>query len=128
MASLTTTNNLQLNFDPATVAAVSNQNPNTDAAATCVYGVMPGLLLIKETAQAFLARLQIAAKFAPLTGTDGETVWIRGASVYAIRGPIDGDSVGANAVVYASGLNPSQDVRESVASAIAALNACGADL
>lgn len=128
MASLTTTGNLQYNFDPSVIYAVSDHNPNSGASVTSVYGIMAQPLPISETASAFLNRLQISNKFTRLTGTNGEALWFRGDAAAAVREPIKGDPAGAIAIIYNSSSLTPQAVTEPMQQAVQALNSCGGKL
>jgi hypothetical protein len=126
MATLTTVEGIQYNFDPSTVVAVSDHDPATKQAVTCVYGVTGNYLKVKENIQEFLSRLNITANFAPLTAPNGGAVWLNGSSIAAIRGRVAGDARGANAVVYTSSIT--QWLKDSVADAVTALDAHGGKL
>jgi hypothetical protein len=126
MATLTTVEGIQYNFDPGTVVAVSDHDTATKQAVTCVYGVTGNYLKVTESIQEFLSRLKITANFAPLTAPNGGAVWLNGSSIAAIRGRVAGDARGANAVVYTSSIT--QWLKDSVADAVTALNAHGGKL
>lgn len=120
MASLTTVDKVQYYFDPSNIAAISNHDPSSGAAMTCVYGISAGYLKIEETAQAFMTRLNIGPKFAVLTRTDGAAIWVNRSSVTSIRTRVATDGAGANALLLLSSL-PLQSVKETAAAAAAAL-------
>ena len=44
MAELTTTSGEVIDFDPAAVTAISDMDPDSGAAVTCVYGIEGGVV------------------------------------------------------------------------------------
>lgn len=121
MASLPTLDNVQYFFDPSNVAAISDHDPSTGAATTCVYGLSAsGYVTIGETVQQFMTRLDISEKFAKLTRPDGTPIWINGSSMSSIRPRVASDKSGANAVLSFSSMPP-QWVSETAVVAAAAL-------
>ena len=44
MAELTTTSGEVIDFDPAAVTAISDMDPDSSAAVTCVYGIEGGVV------------------------------------------------------------------------------------
>ena len=127
MATLTTVDGTQFAFDPDTVAAITDRDTDTGAAATCVYGITQGGLHIAESVNAFLSRLGIMAKFAKLTRPNDSPVWIHGEAVSSIRTPLpDEHTDGINAVVTTGALT--QRVKETLAAAVTEINAHGGKL
>ena len=126
VATLITLSGVQYNFDPSIVGAVSDHDPSTGESVTCVYGIAVDYLQVAESVQQFLSRLQLTAKFAQLTGLNGEAVWISGAAAFALRAPVPIDKAGTAALVLLSSMT--QAVRESVAETVAALNGAGGNL
>lgn len=102
MASLTTTAGIQYFFDPNGIVAISDCDPSTGSAVTCVYGLSSsGYLQISESVQQFMTRLNIAAKFGQLTRADGASIWMNGSSVTSVRSRVATDQAGVNSVVWA---------------------------
>lgn len=127
MATLTTTGGAAITFGASAVAAIADHNDTTGEAVTTVYGIGNSPLMIAETVQGFLQRLNIAASFAQLTRPDGRPVWISGAAVSMLRAPSAGEYAPAVKTVISAG-PLTQGVKEPPANAIAALNAHGASL
>lgn len=127
MPTLTTVDGFQITFAAKAVSALTDHDALTGEAVTCVYGVAKGVLRIKETVPAFLARLKVAKNFATLTRANGSPVWINGADVSSVRAPLPGEYVaGVKAVVATDGLT--QGVKESPDAAVALLNQHGGQL
>ncbi len=127
MATLTTTAGATITFNPDSIDAIGDHDDTTGAAVTCVYGILPAMLMIAETVPAFMQRLKIKAKFARLTRPNGWPVWLRGSSVTAIRPPASGEyPPEVKSVISAGSLT--QAVKEAPAAATAALNARGGNL
>ena len=127
MPTLTTTDGAQITFAAKAVSALTDHDGSTGEAVTCVYGVTPRLLHIKETVPAFLSRVKIAKNFAQLTRGNGSPVWINGADVSSVRAPLPNEYVtGVNAVVSTDGLT--QGVQETPDAATALLNQHGGEL
>jgi hypothetical protein len=127
MATLTTTGGAVVTFTPSAIAAIADHNDTTGEAVTTVYGIGGSPLMIAETVQAFMTRLNIAQAFAQLTRPDGRPVWISGAAVSMLRAPSAGEYAPAVKTVISAG-PLTQGVKEPLADAIAALNAHGASL
>lgn len=106
MASLTTVDQVQYYFSPNSIVAISDHNPSTRSAVTCVYGLsMRAFLPIQESVQEFLSRLNIAANFVQLTGPSEVLYWINTSSAVSVCPPAMGAPVGTNAVVWAGSTN-----------------------
>jgi len=121
MATLTTADGIQYYFDPNGIVAISDRDPSTATAVTCVYGLSAsGYLRIGEGAQQFMTRLNIAAKFAQLTRADGASIWVNGSAVTSIRSRVATDQSGVNAVIFA-GSTPYM-IKELPAAVAAALH------
>ena|SRR5215470_13685072 len=127
MATLTTKSGAVITFVSSKVDVVADHNDSTGEAATCVYGIPPIMLMIDETVQDFMQRLQIEAHFARLTRPNGWPVWIRASSVSAIRSPVPGEYPAAVKTVISTD-SLTQAVRETLAEATDALNARGGEL
>lgn len=126
MASLTTTDGIQYNFDPNNIFAVADHDATTGEAVTCVYGITATVLKVGEAAEAFLARVG-AEKFVKLTRASGSPVWIAGAAVSNVSAPLPGVYLPAvKALVCARSLI--QGVTEAPAAAVALINAHGGRL
>jgi hypothetical protein len=123
VADLTTVDGLQFSFDPAAVSAVTDRDPDTGAADTCVYGITAGFVKIRETVNGFLGRLGIAGKFAKLTKPNGAPVWINAPAVTSVRAASTslGDPPKANSVVSVGSLT--QRLTQDLVTAKAAINA-----
>ena len=120
MAALTTTDNVQYYFNPGSVFAISDRDPSTGNAVTCVHGISGRAYLpIVESAQAFMARLDIAAKFGLVTGPNGIHYWLALAFVVSVCPATAGAPPGAHAVIFAGSQN--FDVVETPQAAAAAL-------
>jgi len=127
MADLTTVDGYHMVFDPSNVLEVSDHDPVSGEAVTCVYGVTASYVRIAESVAAFLARIGVAAGFAKPTRPSGFPVWLNAKAVGLIRAPAPGEYVGGvQAVIGVGGLT--LGVRETVAAATAAINACGGKL
>ena len=90
MASLTTTDGLQISFDPSGVTAVADHDDAGDAVTT-VYGITGGTLRIAETVDGFLKRIGVDANFGKLTRPNGTFVWINCKAVSTVRPPLQGE-------------------------------------
>jgi hypothetical protein len=127
MATLTTTGGAVITFTPSGIAAIADHNDTTGQAVTTVYGIGNSPLMIAETVQAFLTRLNIAQAFAQLTRPDGRPVWISGTAVSMLRAPSAGEYAPAVKTVISAG-PLTQGVQETPDNVTTALNAHGADL
>jgi hypothetical protein len=102
MATLTTTRNIQYFFNPSSIVAISDHDPSTGAAVTCIYGIsVSGYLPIQESPQAFMTRLNITADFGQLTAAGTGLYWFNLSSAVSVCPPAIGSSPGANSVVLA---------------------------
>ncbi len=120
MAMVTTINNEEYYFDPTNVAAISDHDPSSGAAVTCICGISTAYLPITEAPQAFMARVGIAAKLFQLTTPNGPAIWVNGSSVVSIRSRIASDGPTVNALLSFSSM-PIQAVRENANVVAAAL-------
>ena len=96
MAMLTTVDQLQYYFDPKGIVALSDHDPSTGKAVTCVYGISTAYLHIGESVQQLMTRLQIAANFGQVTRADGSPMWINNSAVTSIRSRVSTDPAGVN--------------------------------
>ena len=127
MAELTTTAGEVIDFDPAAVTALADQDAMTGEAVTCLFGIMPDPLLTAEPVAGLLSRLRLGPKVAKLTRPDASPVWIVGSAVTSLRAPLpDEYAPGVQAVVVVTGLV--QGVTETPPQARKALDAAGAHL
>ena len=127
MATLTTTDGIQITFVAKTVSAITDHDASTGEAVTCVYGITKSLLRISGSVQAFMTRLKIIKNFAQLTRPNGSPVWINGGAVSSIRAPFPNEFVaGVNTVVFADGLM--QGVKETPPDVATSINGRGGEL
>ena len=106
MATLTTVEQVQYYFDPAGVVALSDHDPSTGQAVTCVYGISTQYLHIAESVQQFMAGLN-GVVFGRVTRADGSSMWINTSSVTSIRSRVASDPAGVNAVLVAGPITQS---------------------
>ena len=127
MADLTTTDGTRHPFHPQAVAMVTDHDPVTGQAVTCVYGLTPAPLKIAEAPQAFLDRLGMGLSFAILTRGNGSPAWMNAPAVTAIWAPMPGQYVATvKAVITVGPLT--QGVEEDPQAARALINARGGNL
>jgi hypothetical protein len=110
MATLTTTTGFQYFFQPANVVAISDRNPLTQQATTCVYGLSAGggtggLLPITGSVQDLMSQLKGADKFGEVTGPDGTNYWFNVSLITSVSNAVGDSHAGANSVVFAGGQN-----------------------
>jgi hypothetical protein len=120
MATLTTATGFRYYFQPSKLVAISDRDPSTQQATTCVYGLSgSGKLPIPGSPQQLISQLSVASVFfGQLTGPDGTTYWFNKSSVTSVSNGVAGHP-GANSVVFAGGKN--FFVRETLASAASSL-------
>ena len=127
MATLTTTDGIQITFVGKAVSALTDHDASTGEAVTCVYGITNSALRLIESVQAFMTRIKIADNFAKLTRPNGFPVWINGAAVSSIRAPLSNEYVmGVNTVIFANGLT--QGVKEPPPDVTMLINSHGGGL
>jgi len=120
MATLITTDGIQITFVAKAVSALADHDASTGEAVTCVYGIIENVLRISESVESLMTRLRITDNFAKLTRPNGSPVWINEAAVSSIRAPLPNEFVaGVNTVVFVAGLaqgvaEPPQDVTTSI--------------
>lgn len=119
MAMLTTVDQVQYYFDPKGIVALSDHDPSTGKAVTCVYGISTAYLHIGESVQQFMTRLKIAANFGQVTRADGSPLWINTSTVTSIRSRVSTDPAGVNSVLVAGPIT--QSIREMPAAAASIL-------
>lgn len=111
MATLATVDQVQYYFDPKGIVALSDHDPSTGQAVTCVYGISAQYLKTAEGVQQLMARLKIANNFGQLTRTDGSPIWISCSAVTSIRSRVASDPAAVNAVVVAGPIT--QSIRDA---------------
>lgn len=127
MASLTTTDGVEVDFSADAVAAVADHDADTGDAFACDWGPTAAVLKTLEGAVAFMARIDIAAKMAVLSRPDRSPVWISRKAVQSLQPPIPGDYPDDVRVVVAL-VCLNQAVTQDMATAKALVNAKGANL
>jgi hypothetical protein len=85
MATLQTTNGVEIRFDAQRVTEVAS---DAGGSGTTISGITEGTVHIAGAPVDFLNRLGIRAQFAELTRPDNSSVWIRGTAVAWIRAPL----------------------------------------
>ena len=127
MAELTTTSGEVIDFDPVALTAISDMDPDSGAAVTCVYGIEGGVVQTVDPVTDLLQRLHLANKVAKLTRPDASPIWIVAAAVTTLRAPLPGEyAAEVKAVVAVTGLT--QGVAETLSEAQAAIDAAGGHL
>jgi len=101
MAELITVDGIQYYFDPGQIAAISDRDPSTGNATTCVFGLSPsGYLRVAESVQELMSRVKLASKFGKLTRADGASIWVNASLVNSIRSRAASDRKDVNSVVF----------------------------
>jgi hypothetical protein len=127
LAKLTTISGADIEFQPGSVAAVTDHDVETGQAVTTLYGLGAGRVEIAETVEGFLTRIGVLQKFAKLTRPDGSPIWVNAQAVGLVRAPLpDEGPDSARAVVSIAGLH--QAIRETPAEATEAIDAHGGDI
>ncbi len=127
MAELTTTSGEVIDFDPAAVTAISDMDPDSGAAVTCVYGIEGGVVQTVDPVSDLFQRLHLTNKVAKLTRPDASPIWIVAAAVTTLRAPLpDEYAPEVKAVIAVTGLM--QGVTETLPEARGAINAAGGHL
>lgn len=121
MASITTVSGAQIVLDPSAISAVAETDPDSGAAVTCLYGVLPAVVKVAGKAGDLLSELGLQGKFAPLTRPDGGKIWIRGSAVTYLMPPVPDESPEAVKTIVGTGSTP-QGVTEDLPTARAAIN------
>jgi hypothetical protein len=119
MATLTTVEGAQYYFDPKGIVAISDHDPSTGRAVTCVYGISTAYLHVAAPAQQFITGLTNAGEYKQLTRADGSPIWINTSAVTSIRSHVTTDPAGVNAVIVAGPIT--QSIKESADAAAAIL-------
>lgn len=122
MATLTTIDGVEITFNADGVAVISE-----DGAGSDVFGATTGMLKIRETPPAFMARLGIVAKFVQLTRPNGSPVWINGSSVSSLRAPLPREYPPTAKTVVVTG-PLTQAIEEAPEAARTAINTHGGNL
>lgn len=119
MATLTTVEGVLYYFDPKGIVALSDHDPSTGRAVTCVYGISVQYLHVAETVQQFMARLNIANDFGQVKRADGAPMWINTSAVISIRARVATDPAGVNGVIVAGPITQSiQDAPDAAAATL----------
>ena len=127
MAELTTTSGEVIDFDPAAVTAISDMDPDSGAAVTCVYGIEGGVVQTVDPVSHLLQRLHLTNKVAKLTRPDASPIWIVAAVVTTLRAPLPNEyAPEVKAVIAVAGLM--QGVTETLPEARGAIDAAGGHL
>jgi hypothetical protein len=116
---LMTVDRVQYYFSEASIVAVSDHDPSTGKAVTCVYGLSEsGYLAIQDPAPQFVSGL--GANFGKLAAANGGSYWIATALATSVCAPVaPGAPPGATSVVFAGSVN--FFVQESLSQAAAIL-------
>ena len=124
MAELTTIGGDLIDVDPGTVTAISDMDPESDAAVTCVYGIETGAVRTTNSVEDLLQRLHLRAKVAKLTRPDASPIWVVGAAVTSLRAPLPGEYPPEVRAVVA-GASLTQGVTQAPSEARASIDAAG---
>jgi len=125
MPTLTNIEGKVIVFKPSAIDAITDHD-EAGRSVTCVYGIFRSPLRIREPVQDLMQRLGIEDSFALLTRPNGSRTWINASSVSSLREPAAGEYPGARTVISLGSME--QSVAETLAEAIAALNARDAQL
>ena len=127
MADITTVEGLRVLFDSAAISAVADSDIQTGAAGAVIYGLGPQGLVVSESTDALIGRLNLTSSLAKLTRPDGSPIWINGKSVSVARQPSSGEyEAQAHSVIFADALK--QAVRETLDEVKQAVNPVGGNL
>ncbi len=88
-----------LEVEDAAISALAGPRRRDVGHHTYVFGATPAPLATAEPIESLLARLNPRPPFAKLTRPDGTPIWVRGASITAIRPPLDVERPDPPAVV-----------------------------
>jgi hypothetical protein len=121
MPTILTSSGVSVIFDPSAIFALAETDADSGDEVTCVYGILPAAIQIKDKVGDFLASLGIAGKFSQLTRPDGSKIWIRGNAVTYLTPPVSGDSPDSVNTIVGIG-SFTQGIREDAGSAKAAIN------
>ncbi len=127
MAELTTTSGEVIDFDPAAVTAISDMDPDSGAAVTCVYGIEGGVVQTVDPVSDLLQRLHLTNKVAKLTRPDASPIWVVAAAVTTLRAPLSDEyAPEVKAVIAVTGVM--QGLTETLPEAQGAIDAAGGHL
>ena len=104
------------------IVRVTDALPTDSGQRTYIHGPTDAAIVTSGDAQALLARIDPGGAFVKLTRPEGSRVWIRSATVSAVRGPLPHETPSpgtVNAVAIAAGANVM--VRESVDAVLTAI-------